>query len=360
MRRAVLATTSLVVVGGMAAADVSVSGSAELGVSGAKGEDAKLHKDIDVNFNLSGETDGGLTFGASIDLDEAAAENALGELTYDAQGHVFISGAFGTLTLGDTDGAYDKALTEVGSGTSLADDHTGHEGYDGNVGIDDSYIFLGRGSGPILRYDYTAGNVVASVSAASLTGLGPPVVTGITVKGSVHGAGVAWSGDVGGFAMDVGLGYQSGSSRVSDGATRDVSIIGMSVSTDMGNGLSVVANRSRLTNKWVSSDRILDGDAGDSGGLRDYSAIGLAYSVGDLTVGVNAGRKSTKALSNVGGSSESLAKIVGSGVGLAVVYGLGTGASFQFGIGSGSTEIAAAVSSKNTDRSWSAGLAFSF
>ena len=155
MKRVVLTTTSLVVAGGMAAADVSVSGSAELGVAGAKGMDAIFHKDIDVNFSLSGATDSGLSFGASIDLDEAQDAD-----TFNKNGHVFVSGVFGTLTLGDTDGAFDKALTEVGSGGAIADNHTGHPGYEGNSGLDG---FTGN-TGNILRYDYALGGVTASVS----------------------------------------------------------------------------------------------------------------------------------------------------------------------------------------------------
>ena len=119
MKRVFLATTALVVAGGMAAADVAVTGSAELGVSGASGEDAKLHRDIRVKFGLSGATDTGLSFGASADFHNAGKYRTGG-----AEGAVNVTGAFGTLTLGNTDGGFEKALSEVGSATSIADDHT--------------------------------------------------------------------------------------------------------------------------------------------------------------------------------------------------------------------------------------------
>ena len=197
----------------MASADVAVTGSAELGVAGSSSADVKLHKDIDVNFSLSGATDTGLSFGASIDLDEAAAENNAaetadkGQSTFDAQGHVFISGVFGTLTLGDTDGGFDKALTEVGSATSIADNHTSHPGYNGNSGLDG---FTGNG-GNILRYDYSLGGITTSVSGEFNSG---------DSSHSAIGVGVAWAGDVGGIGMGVGIGWQGGSGKMDmvDGA----------------------------------------------------------------------------------------------------------------------------------------------
>ena len=220
MKRLVLATTALVVAGGMAAADVTVTGSGELGVSGSSGpidaddtsvKGVRLHKDLEVKFSLSGATDTGVTFGGSIDLDEAASK--AGSAT------VHVSGVFGTLTLGDTDGAFDKALTEVGSATAIADDHTGHAGYNGNSGLDG---FTGNG-GHILRYDYSLGGVTVSASGEW---------DSADSKNSVNRfAGVAWSGDVGGIGMGVGLGFQSRQedSRCSDRDVRTLRFLVMPV-----------------------------------------------------------------------------------------------------------------------------------
>ncbi len=360
MKRVVLATTSLVVAGGMAAADVAVTGSAELGVAGGKDMDARLHKDIDVNFGLSGATDTGLSFGASIDLDEAAGDN------FDAQGHVFISGVFGTVTLGDTDGAFDKALTEVGAGGAIADNHTSHPGYNGNSGVDG-----GPGNpGNILRYDYSIGGVTASVSGE---------FNAENSDQSALGAGVAWSGDIGGIGLGVGFGFQSGKfdkmvgAETTDSAPRafaahsqshKVSITGASVSADLGNNLSVTANFSSK-----SHDVDIMGHATAAYNADDvmikitHSAVGVAYSVGDLTVGVNGGSMTTKTTSttpDVSSTAESLnpnglddGELKESGVGASVVYNLGTGAAFQVGIGSGKM-------GNDKSTTWSAGLAFSF
>ncbi|MCY4137272.1 MAG: porin, partial [Rhodobacteraceae bacterium] len=198
MKRLVLATTSLVVAGGMAAADVAVTGSAELGVSGKSGEAVQLHRDIRVKFGLSGATDTGLSFGASADFHNAGKYRAGG-----SEGAVHVTGAFGTLTLGNTDGGFDKALSEVGSATAIADDHTSHPGYNGNSGLDG---FTGNGGG-ILRYDYSLGGVTASVSGEFNAG---------DSSNSAIGVGSAWSGDVGGVGMGVGIGFQSGSGKMED------------------------------------------------------------------------------------------------------------------------------------------------
>ena len=368
MKRVVLSTTSLVVAGGMAAADVSVSGSAELGVSGAKGSDAKLHKDIDVNFGLSGSTDTGLSFGASIDLDEAAAENDTGASTYDAQGHVFISGAFGTLTLGDTDGAFDKALTEVGSGGAIADNHTGHPGYDGNSGLDGGEK-LANNSGNILRYDYSLGGVTTSVSGE---------FGAANSSDSALGVGVAWSGDVGGIGMGIGLGFQNGRgmnmgadpAAATDDERHKASILGMSASADMGNGFSVVGNFSSKKHDIIIGTGASNAGASGSDDANmkiTHTAIGIAYSVGDLTVAANAGTKKTMVTGDPAGTTADAngsRTETNSGVGVSVVYSLGSGVSFQVGVGSGNekTDILAAGDNDTTNKvsSWSAGLAFSF
>ncbi|WP_298262238.1 porin, partial [uncultured Litoreibacter sp.] len=81
MKKILIASTALVSTAGIAAADVALSGRAEMGIfqqntafsGGAVGSDMQFFTDIDVTFTMSGETDNGLTFGASVDLDEGGA-----------------------------------------------------------------------------------------------------------------------------------------------------------------------------------------------------------------------------------------------------------------------------------------------
>lgn len=165
MKKILVATTILSASAGLAAADVTLSGSARMGiVSGFSDNNAANGDESDVVFNsrarvaftLSGESDSGLSFGASF-----RADNAPGANSGDA-GSVFLSGAFGKLTMGDVDGAAQMA--------------TGHVAGVGYVGIGDlnESTFLGAGTGatdPTALYEYSAGDftVYASVTNPQYT-----------------------------------------------------------------------------------------------------------------------------------------------------------------------------------------------
>jgi outer membrane protein OmpU len=79
MKKVLFATTALIATAGVAAADITLSGSAEMGIVGGDTlssaaalvrRDTQVHTDIDVTFSMSGQTDSGLSFGANIDLDD--------------------------------------------------------------------------------------------------------------------------------------------------------------------------------------------------------------------------------------------------------------------------------------------------
>ena len=76
MKAILFATTALVATAGIAAAEVSLTGSAEMGIMGGDGIADQFHTDIDVTFGMSGEADNGLSFGASVDLDESIGDSA--------------------------------------------------------------------------------------------------------------------------------------------------------------------------------------------------------------------------------------------------------------------------------------------
>ncbi|MXW87215.1 MAG: porin, partial [Boseongicola sp. SB0673_bin_14] len=134
MKKALLASTAFVAMSGAAYAQgVTLSGFAEAGISDDGSGDAQFHQDVDVTFKMEAMTDAGLTFGTAVDLDEDA-----GGVGSDDNGvAAYIKGPFGNVTLGDTDGAFDWALTEVGGAGAIADNHTGHAGWSagGNKGL---------------------------------------------------------------------------------------------------------------------------------------------------------------------------------------------------------------------------------
>jgi outer membrane protein OmpU len=266
MKKLLIASTALVATAGMAAADVTLSGYAEMGISD-QGAGVEMHHDFDVKFSLSGETDGGLTFGATMDLDEQ-----LGGTSPSANSSsVWIKGGFGNLTLGDTDGAFDWALTEAIIGSAIADDHE-HAGYNGNSGLDGTF------DGQVLRYDNTFGDFGVALSYE--------MNDADTAAGDAVGLGVKYTADLGGASIALGLGYQE--NDLTSG-------VGISAKTSIS-GFDIIANYT-------------DTDSGAT-----HTGLAIGYTVGELLVAANWGEF------DFGGGVKS------SGFGLVANYDLGGGA----------------------------------
>jgi outer membrane protein OmpU len=316
MKKILFATTALVATAGVAAAEVSLTGFAEMGITG--GDTASIqgstllddvtqfHSDIDVTFKLSGEADNGLTFGATIDLDESQDSNG----NFRSRGgpeSVFIAFGGAKLTMGDTDGAFDAALTEVGIGSSLNDDHTTHAGFSGNGGFDGAY------DGQIVRLDYAFDAFSVHVSAE---------MDDLNIGDPVWGIGFKYGAELAGLDLNLGLGYQT----VDLGGGSN-SVMGISIDTTFDNGLQAIIN-------YSSFDLVL-GDV-------DHMAIGLGYTVNALTLSANYGE-----MDFGGGVSQD-------GFGFAANYDLGGGLVAQLGYGS--SDFGGGV----TFDTYSLGLAMSF
>ena len=68
MKKVLLATTALTLSAGFASADVSMSGTGGAGVFGNAGADLSVYSGVDLGFSLSGASDNGMTFTASLDM----------------------------------------------------------------------------------------------------------------------------------------------------------------------------------------------------------------------------------------------------------------------------------------------------
>jgi outer membrane protein OmpU len=155
MKKILLATTLLAASAGFAAAEVAVSGSARMGVfsTGVAGADAQFSSRVRINFSATGETDGGLTFGASVRADQSGQGGvANGDST------VFISGAFGKLTMGDTGNAADALVGQV-SGIGY-----GPGALDGAADVS----FLGGNTATGVSYEYSAGAVTFALGTGQV------------------------------------------------------------------------------------------------------------------------------------------------------------------------------------------------
>jgi outer membrane protein OmpU len=281
MKKVLFATTALVATAGVASADIALSGVAQMGIQGGSGNaTTQFVQDIDVTFTMSGTADNGLTFGAAIDLDE----NAAGVGTDDAGVAIFVSGDFGTLTLGDTDGALDWAMQEVdfNGAASINDNHTSHAGFNGNSGLDGHY------DGQILRYDYSFGDFAVAVSVeqddnTTTHGVAFNIPNALGSNNAVTadpvwGLGVRYSGSFGGGSFGVGLGYQWTNDGLDQVAgNQGVSVTGLSGRVALDSGFSAAINYSMIE---------IDGANNDG----THFGIGASYTFDAITVHANYGQ----------------------------------------------------------------------
>jgi outer membrane protein OmpU len=310
---------------GAAAADVTITGSAEMGIAGGTGLDAAFFQSVDVRFAMTGSTDNGLSFGATVDLDDAT-ERLSGLVDMEssfADFTVFIRGAFGTLTLGDTDGAFDWAMTEVNAGSpgSIDDSETAHGGFNGNSGYD------GDHNGQILRYDYSIGDFAFAVSAEVQ---GNNASASANTDDTIIGLGFRYGLNFGGGRLNLGLGYQTGD----HGGVGVSDLIGVSASVALDSGLTATVNYS-------------EGDLTLGGLDETHIGLGVSYTFDAVTLHANWGRY-----------EEEVSGAVNEGYGLAIGYDLGGGASLHAGYGDSTCGGAGPACTPGS--TWSLGVAMSF
>ena len=331
MKKLLLASTAIVATAGMAAADITMSGYAEIGMRDAGGAvGMEMHSDMDIGFKLSGATDNGLTFGASIDLDEVSN----GIASTGGPHAVHVSGAFGTLTMGDTDGALDKANAEVAALTTIADDHSTHAGYNGGAGLD---------SGDILRYDTTYG--------------------GFGLSASIGQSDVAVANDVMGYGVTTSIGSVAVSAAYQADNTQDITAV--SAKTTVG-GLTMTANYSEATmaatpkvtgvsasivaatSTAVAYNILAVTEVAAINNSYEHTGLGLNYTVNGVNLHANFGQYDY----DDGSQAD--------GYGLAANYSLGGGATVMVGYGSGNARATLITPQAADVSTFSIGLGLSF
>ncbi|MCE6949994.1 porin [Cereibacter sphaeroides] len=332
MKQILLATTALVMTAGVAAAEITFSGTAEMGIVGS-GEDmavigrgqsnvggTEFHNDFNLIVTATGETDMGLSFGVSTEISKDEGE-ANGNFSADNTA-AFISGAYGTLTMGEIDGAMDWAITEnIGNPGSIGDDETTHLGYLGAFG-DASY------DNQIARYEYNFGDFGVAISAELSDGAfvsdDPEVGVNNEIvgdSGENYAVGGKYSGDFGGFGLGFGLAYQT----FDDGAITfvedvqgigeaDVDILAVSATADFNNGFKAGIEYS----DWSAEN--------DAGQDLDFAhmAISGGFVTGAFEIGANYGVFDF----DTEGAADKI-----EGYGIAAAYDLGGGLKVHGGYG---------------------------
>ena len=208
MKKILLATTLLAASTGLAAAEVLLSGDARMGViysatgNGADGLDGtaddvfgtNFTSRARVNFAASAQTDGGLSFGASF-----AAHDAGGAANGSA-GSVYISGAFGKLSMGDVNSAAEEAVDQV-SGVGLT-----------GLGDHNNIVYIGGGAAandPAALFAYSSGALSFYLSATDASGeiLGTDGIAIHPANAGSFGVAAKYSVD----AYTVALGFEDDS-----------------------------------------------------------------------------------------------------------------------------------------------------
>ncbi len=214
MKKVLLATTALVLTAGVASAEVSLSGSAGMGLQYNGGATTGTSKTtelsyVSLSFGGTVETDGGLTLSASTTM----KINNNGAHFNDGT-TVSVSGAFGSLSMG--------SVTAADRQGGLAD-----IGFDG-IGIDNVAEALDGPNTHDARFDYTAGGLSFAVSAM-VGGKGSydtdSATTGLqaATKGSSYAIGAKYS--FGSSYVGVGLAsddLMAGAPAIADGDTTSI------------------------------------------------------------------------------------------------------------------------------------------
>ncbi|QPZ92792.1 porin [Thioclava electrotropha] len=312
MKKVLFATTALVFSAGIAAAEVSVGGDGRMGVV-YNGDDWNFSSRIRVSFTASGTTDGGLEFGGSVRADQAIAA------TRGTSASVYISGAFGKVSMGDVVGApealfgdfYEVGYTDLSSAGGSNDIGYLTADNGGNTDCTTGGTFCGN-TGPNLLYTGTFGafSVAASVSdgkldAVTVGGLGVPVSVSAptTTTSYTQQYGLAAAYTFGNYT--VGMGYEYIDGKPLTAADYEIDMISLAGVAQFGN----------TSVKGVIAHRGKDADI-------NWYGLGASSVFGATTVGGYIQKLDDKSAAN--------ADVTWYGLG--AEYDLGGGASIKGGI----------------------------
>jgi outer membrane protein OmpU len=184
MKKLLLATSILAGSAGVAAAEIAFSGNAYMGmfgVSGSGSSDFVFIARARTTVTMTGETDGGLSFGAKYDLHNAAAAGAsgtascsvddadadgvidVGEFTCSSNTNqnngaaaVWIEGSFGKISMGDVGSAADNLIG-----------HVSKISVDLPSGLFQELIYIGNPK-TAMKYEGTFGDFTVAASVGQL------------------------------------------------------------------------------------------------------------------------------------------------------------------------------------------------
>ncbi len=166
MKKILLTSTALTMLAGAAFAEANVGMTARFGISNTAGVTSTFNR-MRLNMSASGETDGGLTFGAFMRLQSVTFGTGAGGTIVGGGTRVWISNGTATLTVGNTSGAVGNTAGLYGVGGCGFSASTSYLEYCSNV-IGRANTFVGSssgGGGPnVVRVDFSLGSATVSLS----------------------------------------------------------------------------------------------------------------------------------------------------------------------------------------------------
>ena len=232
MKKILLATTALVATTGFAAAELTWTGSANVGMKYSDNGTTTVHSEIDLGVAASGETDGGIGWAVEMGLDSQTADSVATDAADG--GSVALTGDFGTVSVGN--------VSTAGTSIGLPD-----VGFD-TIGIDDA-AELGRNAATTdasmdVRWKYAMDDIALDVSmdsstddmAASMKWSSGALAIGIShaAAGATGGASanaMSIGTSVGGFAVNVMAASHSTSAKDSVGMSASMPVDGLGTVT---------------------------------------------------------------------------------------------------------------------------------
>ena len=152
MKKVLFATTALAMsmTAGVAVAEIALTGDARMGMI-YDGNDAQFSNRARIRFTATGETDGGLSFGATFRVDHERYNSADQRASNGTRGEVWVSGSYGKLSMGDVVSASEAAIGDLYS--------VGFTGGDFYANLNELHYLTGDGNnldqGGNILYEYS-------------------------------------------------------------------------------------------------------------------------------------------------------------------------------------------------------------
>jgi len=295
MKKVLFTTTALIATGGMAAADVTMSGSARFGVvynsamEAAGASKTKVEKRMRLTFNGSGETDSGLNFGMVIRV-ESNENDGAGAASNISGAGVHMGNDMFKISVGNTNGAMVQRFSDFAHG-NIGLTGTTWSNISFNMGNSNwtlaSFSSGGGGDADVVRLDINAGDFGASISTDS---------SGDHLSNDSEDA-LSISYNMGDWKLGLGMADETNGTKVTRASvTGSVGDLGMQVSytdkEDLGSkvvlaGSYSMSSNTSLTGFVANTSEATSGSIGIGGvaGTQDTEyGLGFSHSLGGASL----------------------------------------------------------------------------